>query len=96
MGKKAVIDQCAYTTSKWGIRGTSLNFQLELAKTRCRVVQFNVGGMNTRMHTKYNGIPISNPESWMNPKDIAEFMLHILRLPKQMEISDISINRKVL
>ena len=96
VGKKAVIDQCAYATSKWGMRGTSLNFQLELKNTRCRVVQFNVGGMNTRMHTKYNGVPISDPEAWMNPKDIAEFMLHILNLPKQMEITEIDINRKSL
>ena len=94
VGTKAYLDQCAYGTSKWGIRGTSLNLQLELAKTRCRVIGFNPGGMNTKMFKKYNGEVIENPDEWMNPKDVADVMLYILKLPKQVEVSEITINRK--
>ena len=94
VGTKAKIEQCAYTTSKWGIRGTSLNFQLELADTKCRVIAFNPGGMNTRQFERYNGTVIENPDEWMNPKDIADVMLYILKLPKQVEVSEITINRK--
>lgn len=92
--KQGYLDQLAYTTSKWAIRGTSYNLQLELKKYNCRVIQFNVGGMNTKMHEKYNGNKIENPDEWMNPEDIAELMLHILNLPKKIEVSEITINRK--
>lgn len=92
--KQGYFDQLAYTTSKWALRGTSYNLQLELKNTRCRVIQFNVGGMNTRMHEKYTGNKIENPDEWMNPADVAKLMLDLLNLPKQIEISEITINRK--
>lgn len=94
--KAGYTDQIAYTTSKWAIRGTSYNLQLELKKYNCRVIQFNVGGMNTRMHTKWTGKEIEHPEEWMNPADIAELMMYILKLPKMIEVSEITINRKVV
>ena len=46
------------------------------------------------MHEKYNGTKIENPDEWMNPRDIAELMLYILKLPKKIEVSEIAINRK--
>ena len=92
--KQGYEDQLAYTTSKWALRGTSYNLQLELKKYNCRVIQLNVGGMNTRMHEKFTGNKIENPDEWMNPKDIADVMLYTLNLPKKVEISEITINRK--
>ena len=92
--KQGYEDQLAYTTSKWALRGTSYNLQLELKKYNCRVIQLNVGGMNTRMHEKYTGNKIENPDEWMDPKDIADVMLYTLNLPKKVEISEITINRK--
>lgn len=94
--KAGYPDQIAYTTSKWAMRGTSYNLQLELKKYNCRVIQFNVGGMNTRMHTKWTGKEIEHPEEWMNPSDIADLMLYILNMPKMIEVSEITINRKVI
>lgn len=88
------LAQLAYTTSKWALRGTSYNLQLELKKYNCRVIQLNVGGMNTRMHEKYTGTKIENPDAWMNPRDIADIMLYALKLPKKIEISELTINRK--
>lgn len=93
VGGKAYPNQCAYGTSKWAIRGTSKNLQLELAKTKSRVMQFNPGGMVTKFFEKYNG-EIPDPEVYMNPKDVAEVMFYILNLPKKLEVSDIVINRK--
>lgn len=92
--KAGYSDQLAYTTSKWGIRGMSYNLQEELKKYKNRVIQFNVGGMNTRIFAKYTGKEIEHPEEWMDPKEIAKLMLYILNLPKQIEISDVIINRK--
>lgn len=94
--KQGYENQLAYTTSKWALRGTSYNLQLELKKYNCRVIQLNVGGMNTRMHEKYTGKKIENPDEWMNPKDIASIMLYTLTLPKKIEVSDITINRKIV
>jgi len=95
IGTKPYLDHCAYGASKWALRGTSLNLQLELAKTRCRVIQFNPGGMNTRIVEKYNGEKIENPDEYMDPKDVAALMLYTLNLPKQLEISEITVNRKL-
>lgn len=94
--KQGYEDQLAYTTSKWALRGTSYNLQLELKKYNCRVIQLNVGGMNTRMHEKYTGNKIENPDEWMNPQDIADIMLYTIKLPKNIEISEMTINRKVV
>lgn len=94
--KEGYPDQIAYTTSKWAMRGTSYNLQVELKKHNCRVIQFNVGGMNTRMHTKWTGKVIEHPEEWMNPADIADLMVYLLKLPKMIEVSEIIINRKVV
>ena len=52
--------------------------------------------MNTRMHTKWTGKEIEHPEEWMSPADIAELMMYILKLPKMIEVSEITINRKVV
>ena len=94
--KQGYENQLVYTTSKWALRGTSYNLQLELKKYNCRVIQLNVGGMNTRMHEKYTGNKIENPDEWMDPKDIADVMLYTLNLPKKVEISEITINRKYI
>lgn len=94
--KAGYTDPIAYTTSKWAIRRTSYNLQLELKKYNSRVIQFNVGGMNTRMHAKWTGKEIDHPEEWMNPSDIADLMMYILKLPKMIEVSEITINRNVI
>lgn len=94
VGLKAYVDQCAYGTSKWAIRGTSANLAVELAKTRCRVIQFNPGGMITDFFKKYNGEYVTDPENWMKPEDVAKVMLYTLKLPKQLEVTEITLNRK--
>ena len=86
--------ETAYTTSKWGLRGTSYTLQAELKSTKCRVIQFNPGGMNTRIKAKDTGVEVTDPENWMRPEDIADVMFYILSLPKQLEVSEITINRK--
>ena len=93
-GLKGYPSQCTYSTSKWAIRGTSINLQAELAKTKCRVIHFNPGGMNTSFFEKYDGTKRTDPANWMKPEDVAAVMLYTLKLPKQLEVSEITINRK--
>ena len=94
--KSGPINQVGYTTSKWAIRGTSANIGAELKALPCRVIQFNAGGMYTRFIEKYNGQKISDadPKDWIDPKDMAKVLLFTLEVPKNIEISDISVNRK--
>ena len=93
-GTKAYESQCAYGASKWALRGASLNLQLELKNTKCRVMQFNPGGMNTKLFKKYNGKDLSFQDKLMNPRGVAELMLYILELPKRLEVSELLLNRK--
>ncbi|HPT30087.1 MAG TPA: SDR family oxidoreductase [bacterium] len=92
--KAGFNDQLAYTSTKYGLRGGSYNIGLELAKTKSRMIYVHCGGMNTKMHEKDYGKRIEDATEWMDPKDVAGIVLYLLRLPKQIEITDITINRK--
>lgn len=92
--KAGFTSQLAYTSTKYGLRGGSYNLGLELAKTKSRNIYVHCGGMHTRMHEKDYGFKIDVPEDWMSPDDIAEIVLYLLKLSKQIEITEITINRK--
>lgn len=92
--KEGFENQLAYTATKYGLRGGTYNFGMELKKTKSRVIYVHAGGMNTKMHEKDYGLKIDDPSAWMNPEDVGGLLLHLLELPKQMEISEITINRK--
>ncbi|MCK9580541.1 MAG: SDR family oxidoreductase [Methanoregula sp.] len=92
--KAGFNDQLAYTSTKYGLRGGSYNLGLELAKTKSRMIYVHCGGMNTQMHEKDYGKKIEDPTEWMNPSDVASIVLYLLRLPKQVEITEITISRK--
>lgn len=92
--KAGFNDQLAYTSTKYGLRGGSYNIGLELAKTKSRMIYVHCGGMNTKMHEKDYGLKIDDPKNWMNPDDVANIVLYLLKLPKQVEISEITVNRK--
>ncbi len=46
------------------------------------------------MHEKVTGKTINDPENWMRVEDIAICLAQTLELPKNMEISEIVVNRK--
>jgi len=94
VGLKAYIDQAVYGASKWAMRGFSANLQLELKDTQCRVISFCVGGFNSDIAKKVAGQDIQDPENWMSSEDIAKYMKQTLDLPKNMEVSEVIINRK--
>lgn len=92
--KEGFENQLAYTATKYGLRGGTYNFGLELKKTKSRVIYVHAGGMNTSMHEKDYGLKIEDPSVWMRPEDVAGVLVYLLELPKQMEVSEITINRK--
>lgn len=95
MSFKAYENQTAYTSSKWAIRGLTEALRVELKKNDCRVIGFYPGGLKSRFVEKATGVKADmNP--YMNTKHIAQIMLNILNLPKDIEVSEIIINRKSL
>jgi short-subunit dehydrogenase len=94
VGLKAYESQAAYGSSKWALRGFSANLQLELKKTPCRVVSFCPGGFISNLVKNFNGQEIPDPQNWMSTQDVAKALKQTLDLPKNMEVSEIIINRK--
>lgn len=81
-----------YVASKWAARGLTLSLQDELRKTGSRVISFCPGGMKTDFFEKAD---INNDtSSFMDPIDIAKTIKYILDLPKNIEVSEIILNRK--
>jgi len=81
-----------YTASKWAARGYTKSLQLELKPTKCRVISFCPGGINTDFFEK-NTTRRDGQENWMKPEDIAGLIKQLLDLPKNMQVSEIIVNR---
>ena len=93
VGFKAYENQTAYGSSKWAVRGFVESLRLELKNTPCRVIGFYPGGFKSRITEKATGVK-GDLSAYMEPKYIAKVMFDALNLPKDMEISEIIINRK--
>ena len=95
VGLKGYANQAIYGASKWAIRGFSANLQLELKGTASRVISFCPGGFKSKIFEKATGIDNTEDGSkWMKAEDIALVLKQTLDLPKNMEVSEIIINRK--
>ena len=89
-----IENQLAYLATKYGLRGGSYNISMELKKTKSRLVHVYMGGFQSKMHEKDYGNVMTDPENWMKPSELAELIVYLLNLPKQIEISEITVNRK--
>ena len=92
-GTKGKKDHPVYAASKWAERGLTASLKDELEETNCRVISFCPGGMRTNFFVSSVGHDQSE-EDWMKPEDVAKLIKQILELPKNMEVSEIIINRK--
>lgn len=90
---KAYPDQSVYTSSKWGILGFIKSLQLEYKDLPSRVIGFMPGGFKSRLHEKATGEKY-DLSKYLEPIDLAKFMISILQLPKGLEVSEVIINRK--
>ena len=95
VGLKGYLSQAVYGASKWAMRGFSANLQVELKGTKSRVISFCPGGFKTKLFEKATGIDNTEDVSqWMRAEDVAVALKQTLDLPKNMEVSEIVINRK--
>lgn len=93
VANKWYIDQDIYTATKAWISGFTKTLQHRFKGKENRVIWFNPGWFKSNIFEKATWIK-PDLTNFMNPEDIAKFLLQILDLPKNMEISDITINRK--
>lgn len=96
VGTKAYAEQAAYGASKWALRGFSANLQVELKDTSCRVISFCTGGFASNIFEKATGQKNQDFTHWMTASDVAKHLKNILELPKNMEVSEIILNRKAI
>ena len=80
-----------YTATKHAVLGFIKELQTELKQDDVRVIGFHPGGFNSNLRG-----PGVFKEGYMDPKHLASLLLPILRLPRNMQVSEIIINRKRL
>jgi NADP-dependent 3-hydroxy acid dehydrogenase YdfG len=89
------LGEAVYTTSKWAIRGFTKNLQAEFKGKPNRIISFCPGGFRSSFFKKATGKDFPEEgQTWMEAKDIALALKQTLDLPKNMEVSEIVINRK--
>lgn len=102
IGFKGYEHFTTYSSAKWGLRWLTENLQVELKKTKCRVIGIHPWWMETPGNTgeqgrqeQMNSITWENKISvFMDPKDIAQIVYSSFTTPKNIEISEVIINRK--
>jgi len=81
-----------YTAAKHAVLGFIKSLQIELKKEDVRVIGFHPGGFKSQFHIKAKSD--LKQEELMDPKDLANMLIAALELPRNMEVSEIIINRK--
>jgi len=94
VGLKGYVDQAAYGASKWAIRGFSANLQTELKDYPSRVISFCTGGFDSKIFQKATGQINEDFTFWMKAENVAQCLKQLLELPKNMQITEIIIDRK--
>lgn len=61
--------------------------------TKCRVIDFAPWWIATQLFNKYFDDEKKDFSHLMDPKKIAELVMFILNMPKEIEVSEILINR---
>ncbi len=95
LGTKGRKDWSVYAASKWAVRGLAQCLQDEFSGQANRVISFVPGGMASKNIENFNGQKLTDPENWMSVDDMAVFMKQILDLPKNMQVTEVVIDRKV-
>jgi 3-oxoacyl-[acyl-carrier protein] reductase len=80
----------AYVASKHAVLGFGRALMLELRKEGIRVVTVCPGSVNTGM-LRDQPMLRSDPDRILRPEDVAEVILHSLRLPERALVSEVDI-----
>ncbi|MFH1134260.1 MAG: SDR family oxidoreductase [Nanoarchaeota archaeon] len=87
-------DSAVYQAAKHGMLGYIKSLQAELKKEDVRVIGFYPGGFDSGFHDKAKS-PILKKDL-MRTDDVADLLLHVLSLPRSMQVSEMIIDRKTI
>jgi short-subunit dehydrogenase len=87
-------DSSVYTAAKHAVLGYIKSLQAEYKKEDLRIIGFHPGGFKSQFHIKAKSD--LKQEDLMDPKDLANILIASLELPRNMEVSEIIINRKTI
>lgn len=94
VGAKGRLGEPVYASSKWAVRGFAKSLQEDFKQLPNRVISFCPGGFDSGIFEKAAGYKNENFGPMMDPNYVALCLKQILDLPKNMEVSEIFINRK--
>ena len=90
-----------YSVTKWGLRGLIENVRQEVKSTKCRVIAISPGGLDTPSNigptgreTTVAAMTGKQVGVFIKADDLANFVYQTFITPKNMEISEVIINRK--
>ena len=88
LGSTGRAESAAYCATKFGVQGFSDALFKELRFFNIKVTCFNPGSIDTRF---FESSGIASHTNMLQPQDLAETLVHILKTPDNMLISDITI-----
>jgi 3-oxoacyl-[acyl-carrier protein] reductase len=89
-GRNGFAGGTAYTASKHAVLGFSRSLMLELRKEGIRVLAICPGSVDTGM-LRGQAMLKSDPDRILRPEDVAETILHAVRLPGRALVSELDI-----
>jgi short-subunit dehydrogenase len=81
-----------YSASKWGLRGFTESLRLAAAPHKIRVTGIYPGGMQTNF---WAGNEPSSMNSFMQPADVAEQIINVIKSPSSISPAEVVIERGV-
>jgi 3-oxoacyl-[acyl-carrier protein] reductase len=89
-GRNGFAGGTAYAASKHGVLGFSRSLMLEVRKDGIRVVAVCPGSVDTGM-LRDQPMLKSDPQRILRPEDVAETIVHAIRLPARAMVSELDI-----
>jgi 3-oxoacyl-[acyl-carrier protein] reductase len=89
-GRNGFVGGTAYTASKHAVLGFSRSLMLETRKEGIRVIAVCPGSVDTTM-LRDQPMLKSEPSRILRPEDVADTILHTLRLPDRALVSELDI-----
>ena len=89
-GRNGFVGGTAYTASKHAVLGFSRSLMLELRKEGIRVITICPGSVDTDL-LRDQPMLKSDPERILRAEDVAESILHTLRLPLRALVSEVDL-----
>jgi short-subunit dehydrogenase len=88
LGKTTRAESAAYSATKFAMQGFSEALFKELRSDKIKVTCVNPGSIDTHFFEESGIIPHAN---MMQPKDIADLVLHLLETPDNLLVDEITL-----